>query len=263
MKELAKTAFVTIAKLSERTKTPYAKDIFKKLIKKIKFKIPRVERGYFIESRYKSSEEMIKNSKIKQVIEFGSGFTPHALSLIENDLNYIEVDFPEIVTLKKGIVREINPNLNTRYISGNVFEEKTWKNIKDKLKKEPTIIFCEGVMMYTSKKQRDFLFKQIKEILNKNKGFFFFEDSLRFHPEFKEDEKFKLFQRRISSLSKNKEYEQKISQTQLIRELESYGFEVKRKSTNMDLSTIDFDQEGKDIIKKFKMFILTPKNEKN
>ena len=218
------------------------------------------EVSYLAESRYKSSEKIIKDNHFKQVVELGSGFSPHAINLKKHINKYIEVDFLDNSKTKQKIIGRLFPNnQNIIYMHGNVFQKDIWQKIWKKIDKENKIaIFAEGFMQYTDKNQRKFLLGQIKKVLKKIGGAFFFEDSLTFHPEFKKIKKLKNISKKMSRLSKNKNLLKYISQEELTKEFETAGFQISRINAYNDLVSKDYQNNvAKSVISNFKHWQLT------
>jgi O-methyltransferase involved in polyketide biosynthesis len=149
---------------------------------------------------------------------------------------------------------------NANYVAGDAFNDDLWNDIATKLTIAPVAIFAEGFMQYTSKAERDRLFKNVREILTKCGGCFFFEDSLTFHPEIYDHDSGSSTQaisKKMQSISKNSNLTKYISQESLTAELESYGFDIERASPVKDLESESFDNAGSEILNIFKHWKLT------
>ncbi len=263
--DIRNTAYKTVVDMVfGKTGIPNAKKVLREIYLMAKDFVGRKSTGkaYFVESRYKGSERLIQEKGIKQVIELGAGFSPHALNLQANVENYIEVDLPRNSQNKERIIKKIAPDLKVYYVGGDIFKEDTWKSIESKLIGTPTTIFGEGFMQYTDPEQRAFLAVQIKRILNRTGGLWFFEDSLTFHTEFAQNQEIRAMSEMMVQKSGNSQLLQHISQKSLENELRNYGFKVERIPAPTDLETPELDELGKRTLKQFKHWVLTPK-EKN
>lgn len=256
--KMEKTALIPLIDLAVDIDVPNTALILERLINKKKRETSG--KAYLAESRYKGSEAIIKLNKYKQVLELGSGFTPHAINLGKVIEKYIEVDYPSNLVVKEKLINKIfkGKNNNTSYIAGDIFTNLVWRKISRELLKGRIGIFAEGFMQYTNKKQRAFLLKKIKVILIKNKGSFFFEDSLTFHPEFPNTATFKDLTKKMSQISGNNNLLKYISQEDLTKEFKDFGFKIKRIKAYSNLMSKSYNtKEAKFIIKNFKHWQLS------
>ncbi len=202
-KEIYKTAMGTLMDLAVHTKIPGAKEIWDTLGDE-GFSQKTTGKPHLLELRYKMSEKVIKDlaesEGVRQAVELASGFTPHALELTRNTGTldkYIESDFPINVSKKQEMMDNLFPGLPVDYVPGNVYDEKLWTDIEKKLDPGSVVIFCEGFMLYTTKEEREQLATNVKSVLEKHGGYFVFEDSMRYHPELK-NESFQAFLQKLS-----------------------------------------------------------------
>ncbi|MFT4310603.1 MAG: class I SAM-dependent methyltransferase [Candidatus Woesearchaeota archaeon] len=190
---------------------------------------------------------------MKQVIEIGSGFTPHALNL--EDIRYIEIDFPHIIKTKREIISSIDPHRDVIYIGGNIFSDEAWESIYTSILNQPTAVFFEGFMQYTNNNQRKFLFDKIRPIIQDG-GFCFFEDSLTFNPHFSQIPTLRNLTERMKSISKKTQLTSYISQKELHSELKSYGLRVTRKKPFNRCKCTSYDSLGKLVLSHFRHWVL-------
>ncbi|MBU6431099.1 hypothetical protein KGQ29_01850, partial [Patescibacteria group bacterium] len=95
-------------------------------------------------------------------------------------------------------------------------------------------------------------------ILIKNKGSFFFEDSLTFHPEFSNMVALKALSRKMSQISGNNNLLKYISQEELTKEFKDFGFKIKRIKAYSNLMSKSYNKKkAKLIIKNFKHWQLS------
>lgn len=269
--QLYKTAIGTIRDLAVFARNETAQKIWEFLGgDEINDEAARLTSGkpYLVELRYKSSNELIRNLSakqgIKQAIEIASGFTPHAKELLSDNIldNYIEVDLPLNIEKKKKINDYLQPDLKIEYVAGDIYAETTWKQVSKYLLPGPVAIFSEGFMLYSSETERDTLARFVRLILESHGGYYFFEDSTRFHPEFIGLQNFKEFFEKLEKMSNRKL--DSISQEKMTEEWERRGFKIERIVENSNLaSEINFPgltDEISLIKKNYKMWKLSLAN---
>ncbi|NEP62198.1 MAG: hypothetical protein F6K31_35525 [Symploca sp. SIO2G7] len=254
------TAYRTVAALANNTNISYCREIAQRIIDESQSELGKTDIflsvSYLIELRYKTSEKIIREGGYQQVIELGTGFTPHALNLKQTVTNYIEVDLEENSRLKRRIVQELEPGLTVHYVAGDVFDSHTWSRLYSLLKPGlPVAIFAEGFLLYSSQEQRRFLGEKIHTILAEHDGLFFMEDSLRFHPEFQGIPKITNFTIALTNRSKNTNYSKTITQEALTQEWQDMGFIVKRIEPEKNLETA-YSAEDKQILDTLKHWLL-------
>jgi len=203
-------------------------------------------------SRYLTNHKLLESMVDQEpnIIELGSGFTPHNLNLKSD--KYIEVDFEENSKIKEDIVKSIDDTCNTKYVSGSIYEENTWEKIYEMVdNSKPTIIFSEGVLLYGSEEEKDNLCKYCMPLLE-NGGMFVFDDSLKNHPELNTNEKVIEGRKNIVSKSKNQNYgvSKVLSQEDVENQWKERGFN--------SIERMPYVTEGiedTELIDKFKLFI--------
>ena len=147
--------------------------------------------SFLVASRHLTSRKVLEGlDKEFQIIEMGSGFSPHGINFEEKFEKYIEIDLPFNSELKSKIISKIKSKNKILFISGNIFEKETWKNVANSLdSKKPVFIFCEGVVShYANKEQKDKLSKYLKSILVHEKSMFYLDDTFKNHPELNKNE---------------------------------------------------------------------------
>lgn len=120
-----------------------------------------------------------------QIIELGSGFTPHFLNLPSFIGKYVEVDFEDNLILKQEILNRLTDRNNVEFISGDITSREVWKKISAILNpRKPVLIFSEGVIaQYFTAEQKVNISKLIKPLLTVDGSCFIVDDTLRNHPE--------------------------------------------------------------------------------
>jgi O-methyltransferase involved in polyketide biosynthesis len=184
---------------------------------------------HLVEMRYLASEklitDMVNSGEVAQVVELASGLTPHAVSLSRNLQGlkrYVEVDYRVNIIKKKELNDKLGANADMRYVAGDLFKKSTWEKIEESLGDGKVLIFSEGFMLYMENKDdRDKIAENFKGTLEKHGGYFVFDDSLRYHPEFQTEPSIREF---LGNLIKG----DTISQEELTMEWENRGFNVER-----------------------------------
>ena len=256
------TAFVTAKMISDYVpgSIGMAKSFYNAAIERIKpeGEIPDVGAPYFIELRYKSTEEIIKkmieNFGEIQVVELASGFTAHGLSMTSEHKGikkWIDNDFEASLKVKQDVTTGFVGGLPIEYVPGSVLEEATWTKIKQQLLPDvPVVIFCEGLMMYFTKTEREIFFDKIKKLLEGREGIFMHEDLLKYQKDNKEitegrsAEDFAYMTKQIKQIGGNQNNEalnELLGQDEVTNEYKGYGFDVERYREN-DLATLSLEK---------------------
>lgn len=242
--EIYKTAMGTVRDLSVYTDIEKAKEIWNLMGGEegnVGFTEKASGKPHLVELRYKSSDKILrdlsKNEGIEQAVEIASGFTPHAIELLEAGVmkKYVESDLPVNTEKKREINHALNPDLPIDYVPGNIFEQAAWEKINASLNSGPVVIFSEGFMLYTSKNERELLANYVRPILEAHGGYFVFEDSTRFHPEFIKYPGFRPFFEKLAQSSQRDMGA--VSQEDMMREWLDRGFKVERIAEDLSLSS--------------------------
>lgn len=243
-KEIYKTAMGTVRDLAFYTDIKGAEQIWRLLSGEEKdenFSKKTKGKPHLVELRYKMSDQIIRSlaetEGVGQAVEIASGFTPHALELLGGGVlsNYIESDLLVNTVKKQELYDEVGQGLPVIYVPGNIYEKETWDEIEVKLADGPVVIFSEGFMLYSTAQERDKLANLVRPILQKHGGYFVFEDSTRFHPEFIEYPNFRPF---FDKLAKSSQRDMgAVSQEDMAKEWEDRGFKIERVPENIPLSS--------------------------
>lgn len=233
---IQKTA-ATIVDLADNSDVEYAKQIKLALEKRfpgIKSFAPSMSE--IVVARYltnhKMLEDVIENTSGNiQIVEMGSGFTPHSLNLGNKALKYIEIDLPENINIKKEIIGEINPSDNTEYVSGSVLDSEVWNKVTEIIDTNiPIIMFSEGLILYLNKEQQDLLAALVLPIIPADSvSKFVFDDSLKYHPDLQNNPALLQGRKNIIDTSKNTNVEETFSEEIVVDNCKTRGFSnVKR-----------------------------------
>ena len=246
------TAFMTARCFAEQTNIPYAKELYEGLcgakgFVKGEYEPKKIDTPHFLENRYfRSREELhksLENGEITQVIEIGSGFTPHSIDMLTSEKNlkrYVENDFSANLEIKQSVVNKLIGGLPVRFVAGSILDEKTWGKLKEQLVDGPVGIFCEGLIMYLSRDQQIQLLEHVKDLLRERGGFFMFEDPFKYHKGLNEP-RFSGLTSTLKDASNNEALKELYSQEEADDFYRRLGFNVRRvpEVTDDDYSRID------------------------
>lgn len=190
--KIQKTAS-TLFDLNEHSDIRFGDEIAKLMVQKTGIEWPRIsvnDFSAFPVARFHSNQFLLeffaqKYGERLQIIEIGSGFTPHFYNLEKEVGKYIEVDLEINSGLKKEIATEIESNKNHIFIAGDILEEKTWEDIKKNINlNDPVVIFSEGVIsQYFNDEQKEKIANLVMPIIVAEGSCFILDDTLRNHPE--------------------------------------------------------------------------------
>ena len=266
-KGVRSTAFITAKLISEYIpgSTGLAKRFYDSAIERIKpvGGIPDAGAPYFIELRYKSTEKltgsMIERFGEIQVIELASGFTTHGLSMTHDHpqiKKWIDNDFGASLDIKQDIVNDMVAGMPIEYIPGSALDQATWEKFRQNLIPEvPVVIFCEGLMMYFTKEERDDFFNNLKSLLAIHEGVFFHEDLLKYQKGNQEIEQgrskddFACMTKQVKEIGgnqNNQALDEFYTQDEVTKEYESRGFKVERYEESK-LATLSLDRYPEEV----------------
>jgi O-methyltransferase involved in polyketide biosynthesis len=144
---------ITVAYPRIFTDIPYSKEIFNYLKNKIEVEpyIPKDILAIELEARYKLIDRLLKNTKIKQILELAAGYSQRGLIFTEEyNYNYVELDLEEITDLKKDMINTIsNMPDSLKIVSGDA----TNRDDVDRCKRffnpnEKVVVINEGLLRY-------------------------------------------------------------------------------------------------------------------
>ncbi|MEO0844141.1 MAG: class I SAM-dependent methyltransferase, partial [Cyanobacteria bacterium J06643_5] len=95
------------------------------------------------------------------VINLGGGLCTRFFRIDNGEVNWYEVDFPEVIELKEKLVEQ-----NNRYhlIAGSILEPNWIEQINPDVN-QPLFLIMEGVLMYLTEEDNKALFAQIQTML--------------------------------------------------------------------------------------------------
>ena len=105
--------------------------------------------------------EFIATNPQATVINLGGGLCTRFFRIDNGEVNWYEVDFPEVIELKEKLVEQTN-----RYhlIASSILEPLWIEQINPDVN-QPLFLIMEGVLMYLTEKDNKALFTQIKTML--------------------------------------------------------------------------------------------------
>jgi len=131
------------------------------------------------EARYKGGEaaleKFIEKHPDAQVLELGAGFSLHGLTLAEKHpgLVYIETDLPDMMDLKREVVKKLIavPPTNLYFSIANALDVEALREaLRVATDNRPLTIYCEGFIDYLSLKEKEALIATIKDFLTRYGG---------------------------------------------------------------------------------------------
>lgn len=109
-------------------------------------------------------KKFLVNHPQATVINLGGGLCTRFFRIDNGEINWYEVDFPEVIELKEKLVQQSN-----RYhlIAGSILEPNWIEQINPDVN-QPLFIIMEGVSFYLSEEENKALFTQIQTMLTPN-----------------------------------------------------------------------------------------------
>ncbi len=234
----------TIYDLKDHTDVKYCSEITDFLIKKLGVnsdqRISTQNFSALVVSRYLTNHSVLESMASRygsdlQIIELGSGFTPHFLNLRSEVGKYIEIDLDINSKLKEEITKKLTSKDNIIFISGDILSVDVWNKVKDIIDTtKPVIIFSEGVVaQYFTKEQKEKIANLTKDFLVSNGSAFIIDDTIRNHIELHSNPIIKEGMDRVATQSGNNTYKGEV--TSLTHEIDNWS-----KLFNNKVSTIDY-----------------------
>ena len=157
------------------TDIAYSKPIYEELQK---FGVPENLRNekiaVEIEARYKLISKLLKQSKIKQVLELACGYTARGVEFCEKnpDASYSELDLEPVIETKRKILENITkiPE-NLKLYSGNALSLASLRRATQTFdKSKPIAVLNQGLMRYLNFDEKAKLAKHINKLISANGG---------------------------------------------------------------------------------------------
>ena len=177
--EISPTAIVT-AYPRIFTDIPYEKEIYKWLNTNCKTELTLYKNlAPEMEARYKLTNKLLNNSKIKQVLELASGYSSRGLIYSKKGYNYVELDLESICKNKLKLFKDINIMIpeNLKILTGNALRKSSFDECEKHFnKKEPIAVINEGLLRYLTFEEKKIVAENIYNILSKHGGIWITSD---------------------------------------------------------------------------------------
>jgi len=127
----------------------------------------------YVEARYLLTDEELKKSGIRQVLELASGLSPRGFIAVEDPfmMKYFEIDLPDKMALKRAVIFELRNRLGAqRYdnlclFDGDVTDADRVKLIDTCFSQQSVFIICEGLLRYLNWEDKEKLAMNIRYIM--------------------------------------------------------------------------------------------------
>ena len=134
------------------------------------------------ENRYWSIDQLLNELSAKNILELSSGFSFRGLNAVkENNVHYIDTDLPEIISIKKRLIHQLQDENFTlkgklETLPLNALDENQFQERVNHFSKEEIIIVNEGLLMYLSNAEKEKLCDNIRKVLQQYGGYWITAD---------------------------------------------------------------------------------------
>jgi O-methyltransferase involved in polyketide biosynthesis len=128
------------------------------------------------ESRYKSIDQLLRQTDNKNILELSSGYSFRGLDLCSRDgsLHYIDTDLPEVVGLKLAMIAELHLDKEVKgkfeLLPLNAMDDAAFNNVVKHFDKGPLTIVNEGLLMYLNTEEKKRLCRSVYNALKPGGG---------------------------------------------------------------------------------------------
>ncbi len=129
------------------------------------------------EARYLLTDQELKKSGIKQVLELASGLSPRGFIWADDlDVQYVEIDLPEKMAMKRTVVNELhclngtNGYDNLHLLEGNITLRQDILDSNIYLEHEPLFVICEGLLRYLNWRDKSSLALAVRDTIHLHGG---------------------------------------------------------------------------------------------
>ena len=165
----------------------YAKEIFEELITLIESSSEK-DREYFekaksskttaqLEARFKLINKILKEYNPKKILEIAAGLSPRGLAMAEenSDLEYVEVDLPNMAIEKSKILRDLEEKnigtpKNLQVIAGDALDLETLLVATKNIKLGSFAVVNEGLLRYLKFEEKKKVAENVKDLLKRFGG---------------------------------------------------------------------------------------------
>lgn len=128
-----------------------------------------------LEARYKLVDKLILEAGTSQVVELASGVATHGINLTSSnpELNYVELDLPDVVKEKQAVIDEVGVVIpsNLSIVEGNALNEDDIRSaIASFDRTEPLTVVNEGLMRYLTFDEKTVVAQTIYKLLSEYGG---------------------------------------------------------------------------------------------
>jgi O-methyltransferase involved in polyketide biosynthesis len=160
---------------------PYAKDIAQRVNAQsvVEDFVPGAQQtplhtAVLIESRYKSINQVLAQFQINQILELASGLLPRGMIATQDpNITYIESDLPTMLDQKRKLVQELvgdRPNLHFEVIDATHRPSQFPVGADYLSDDQPIAVLCEGLLGYLNFEEKQRLFANVRELLQRYGG---------------------------------------------------------------------------------------------
>jgi O-methyltransferase involved in polyketide biosynthesis len=134
------------------------------------------------ESRYWSIDQLLSDIPAKNILELSSGFSFRGLAAIEqNDINYIDTDLDNVISVKKGMVARLKANEHAtkgklEMMPLNALDEAQFTAAINHFDEGEVVIVNEGLLVYLDTAEKERLCEIIRNILKQRGGYWITAD---------------------------------------------------------------------------------------
>jgi O-methyltransferase involved in polyketide biosynthesis len=171
------------------TNIPFAREVAELLQYPNKY-VPDFKRRDFtfwavtthFESRYRSIDQLLKDLKIKSIIELSSGYSFRCLEYAkQKGVHYIDTDLPHVIAAKKEFIDSLrkdgfNPDGKFELLPLNVLDKNKFHEIIGHFPQGEVAIVNEGLLTYLDKQEKEKLCSIIYDILKERGGYWITAD---------------------------------------------------------------------------------------
>ncbi len=133
-------------------------------------------RAMHFESRYRSVDQLLKQTGNTNILELSSGYSFRGLDLCERDesIRYIDTDLPDVVFTKQGMIDAlpVGEGVKGRFelLQLDVMDAAAFNDIVNMFGNGPLTIINEGLLMYLNQEEKVRLCSTILKTLKQRGG---------------------------------------------------------------------------------------------
>lgn len=155
---------------------PYSQQIFDELVRyhgKIDKNLIVDRLAIELEARSKLIDKLLTSTGSTQVLELASGFSSRGIIFTQKpNTQYVELDLPDLTTIKQEILGNISPIPNNLHIvGGNALRNSDFKKASDYFDiNKQVVVVNEGLLRYLTFDEKAVVATNIRKILEKFGG---------------------------------------------------------------------------------------------